>query len=359
MSNKNRRPTTEKQRQASRENGKNGLGPTSAEGKARSARNPVRHGYWARPLYPIDQGPFREDRTELQTFIDAFLGELDPGGSPILHQAALDVADKAWRVSRAQRYEACGYEGAGQARDEVRQVAVQRALAVRYRREAEIIRQLPDTAAADDEIADAFLNLSIGVGLSDEELAWIEDADVANIWKAMCTLIEEHFADREEAAAHVEARTAERNALADAIEFNIMRGVIREEMDGSFVRNAERIVSHASREYDRSLKRYWDLFERYGNPGPRLDEANDDEASDDDDHETFEGAEESCNSGDTSRHGDDNLDEDASGSRGPEEFDIWSYINADVAVDLLLNGGANTGPEPPARNEPESQDSVM
>jgi hypothetical protein len=38
--------------------------------------------------------------------------------------------------------------------------------------------------------------------------------------------------------------------------------VVREELDGPFTKNAERMVGHASRELDRSLKRYWQLWER-------------------------------------------------------------------------------------------------
>lgn len=38
--------------------------------------------------------------------------------------------------------------------------------------------------------------------------------------------------------------------------------VVRQELDGAFSRNAERLVAHASQELDRSLKRYWQLWER-------------------------------------------------------------------------------------------------
>ena len=82
------RPITEKQARARRENGKMGRGPTTAEGKTRSAQNATKHGYWARALRAIDRGPLREDRTEMGAFVDAFVAELDPGDSFILRQAA-------------------------------------------------------------------------------------------------------------------------------------------------------------------------------------------------------------------------------------------------------------------------------
>jgi hypothetical protein len=80
--------------------------------------------------------------------------------------------------------------------------------------------------------------------------------------KALLSLIRKHFVDIEDAATLLETMANERESEAESLYAAMRPYVVRQELDGAFSRNAERLVAHASRELDRSLKRYWQLSER-------------------------------------------------------------------------------------------------
>lgn len=346
MTTNSKRPITEKQRQARRENGMKAHGATTAEGKDRSSRNATKHGFWARQLRPISAGPLREDPTEMEAFAQAYLVELNPGDSVILRQAAFDTVDKAWRLTRAQRWEAEGYSGAQDPSGQARQVQWLRALAARHRSEAETVRLFPDTSGSDDDNLGALCSLGFDVGLTEDDLEWIDNAEGPAIAQALATLIEDHFGDAESAASHLDERAAGYAVEADDLEDRSRPEVVRQEMDGSFARNAERLVSHASREFDRSLKRYSTLFDRYGNSG------DDDEGRDSDfDYSHLGRAEE---------NGD--LDLDSEPDTAEEELGIFSRFTADEvssAISILTGQTRVTGPDSKTRNEPTEANSTM
>jgi hypothetical protein len=99
--------------EASRKNGAKSRGPKTAEGKARSARNALKHGMRSQKYIVLPQ----EDAGEFRALEAALFEELAPAGAL---QAALArrIAVAAWRLERAERLEVevfavRGYGGAG------------------------------------------------------------------------------------------------------------------------------------------------------------------------------------------------------------------------------------------------------
>jgi hypothetical protein len=86
---------------ASRQNGAKSRGPKTAAGKARSAKNALKHGLCSKKLLVLAE----EDVAELQAFEAALLEDLAPVG---VLQAVLAerVVSAAWRLMRADRMEA-------------------------------------------------------------------------------------------------------------------------------------------------------------------------------------------------------------------------------------------------------------
>lgn len=341
----NKKPMTEKQRQARLENIKKARGPKTAAGKERSSRNSTKHGGWARSLRAIDQGPLREDPYELEEFVNAYVAELKPGASLILRQAALDCADKAWRLTRAQRWETQGYTAADYGTREAAGAALMRFNAGRDRRLAEAVRRIPDTAVSDDHLEDALFSLGFAVGMSEEDLDWVEEADRSAVVEGLTVLISQHFGDQDEAALYLESRAADQEAKATTVEETWRPDVIRRELDGSFARNAERLVSHASRELDRAMKRYQVLTERFGEAG--------DQGEDDGDPDP--------ELGDSNPVADGGAPpKPAGGADGAaDEMDIWSYMTADEIVEHFTNMTSNSSGDPSSRNEPTDPSPAM
>jgi hypothetical protein len=93
-------PVSNARAEASRRNGAKSRGPKTAEGKARSARNALRHGMRALQYVVLPD----EDAVEFQTLEAALLDELAPEGALQL-VLARRVAVAAWRLARADRME--------------------------------------------------------------------------------------------------------------------------------------------------------------------------------------------------------------------------------------------------------------
>ena len=86
--------------EASRRNGAKSRGPKTAEGKARSAQNALKHGLRAQKLVLLAD----EDMAEFQALEEALRAELAPEGA--LQELLLArVALAAWRMLRADRME--------------------------------------------------------------------------------------------------------------------------------------------------------------------------------------------------------------------------------------------------------------
>jgi hypothetical protein len=93
--------TSDARTRASRRNGARSHGPSSAAGKARSARNALKHGLRARKLVLLED----EDPAEFRRFARALEAELAPAGRL---QADLvgRIASAAWRARRVDKLEA-------------------------------------------------------------------------------------------------------------------------------------------------------------------------------------------------------------------------------------------------------------
>jgi hypothetical protein len=86
---------------ASRKNGARSRGPKTPEGKARSARNALRHGLCAQSFVVLGD----EDLAAFDAFEAALLEELAPQGA-LQCVLAKRIVAAAWRLERAERIEA-------------------------------------------------------------------------------------------------------------------------------------------------------------------------------------------------------------------------------------------------------------
>ena len=91
--------TSQKQIEANRRNAQKSTGPRTAEGKARSSRNTLKHGLTSTRVVMFD-----EDREEFESIRQQLVAELAPGGGfPAI--LAGRIAAASWRLRRAARIE--------------------------------------------------------------------------------------------------------------------------------------------------------------------------------------------------------------------------------------------------------------
>ena len=93
-------PVSHARAEASRRNGAKSRGPKSAEGKARAAKNALKHGLRAQKFVVLPD----EDAAEFAALEAALLEELAPVGA-LQAVLARQVAIAAWRLARADRME--------------------------------------------------------------------------------------------------------------------------------------------------------------------------------------------------------------------------------------------------------------
>jgi hypothetical protein len=85
----------------SRRNGARSQGPRAAAGKARTARNALKHGLRARRLVLLDD----ENASEFRAFQAAARAELAPSGT-LQSELVERIVTAAWRARRGDRLEA-------------------------------------------------------------------------------------------------------------------------------------------------------------------------------------------------------------------------------------------------------------
>jgi hypothetical protein len=93
-------PVSSARAEASRRNGAKSRGPSTAEGKARAARNALKHGLRAERYVVLPE----ENAAEFRAHAAALIAELAPVGA-LQSVLAERVAVAAWRVARADRIE--------------------------------------------------------------------------------------------------------------------------------------------------------------------------------------------------------------------------------------------------------------
>ena len=94
------RPRSPAQIEAARQNGARSRGPVSPEGKARAARNALRHGLTAIKHLVLDD----EDEAELETLTRSLLDEIAPAGE-VEARLVQRLAAAFWKGKRAERME--------------------------------------------------------------------------------------------------------------------------------------------------------------------------------------------------------------------------------------------------------------
>ena len=145
---------TPAQAAASRLNGARSTGPVTADGKARSARNAVRHGLSGRTFFLLPD----EDPEEFESHEAEWLATWRPRDQAE-REAALAAVRAMWREIRGDRLEAqvlTGLFAAGKIADaaerEAARAAAFRELAMLLRYQARIARELRAARAALDEL---------------------------------------------------------------------------------------------------------------------------------------------------------------------------------------------------------------
>lgn len=92
-------PISEKQLEANRRNAQRSTGPQTAEGKARSSRNNLRHGLTGQvTVLPS------EDREAHDAFCNHLIAGFSPE-TPLEEQLAQSIAEDAWRLNRISAIE--------------------------------------------------------------------------------------------------------------------------------------------------------------------------------------------------------------------------------------------------------------
>ena len=105
--------TSERQRQANRENAKTSTGPVSAAGKVMSSMNAFKHGVFANRVHAIARGPFLENPDELEAVIDRMVDQYGPRDAAERAAAERVVAVEI-KLARLDHFEASALSGEGE-----------------------------------------------------------------------------------------------------------------------------------------------------------------------------------------------------------------------------------------------------
>lgn len=96
--------TSQLQIEANRRNARLSTGPKTAEGRATSRMNALKHGLTARQMVLFD-----ETTEDFEAFFSEIIAALKPG-DPVETQLAERIAVCAWRLRRSYRIEAAMFE---------------------------------------------------------------------------------------------------------------------------------------------------------------------------------------------------------------------------------------------------------
>ena len=99
------RPVSQRTLAANRQNAKNSTGPKTPKGKARSAKNALRHGLLSAADVVVTTGDGAERPEEFRALLDRLIMQFDP--RDVIEQSLVErVAACFWRLRRALRFEA-------------------------------------------------------------------------------------------------------------------------------------------------------------------------------------------------------------------------------------------------------------
>lgn len=131
---------------------------------------------------------------------------------------AFDVADKAWRLARAQRWEAEGYSRPESISELASQAGWIPVLAADDWEAAAVVRKLPDQSFSSDDLWNPYCRLAFHFGATERSLDALADADAdAPTRMKALNFIAKHFKSPEDAAQLLESLAEEREIDAEKI----------------------------------------------------------------------------------------------------------------------------------------------
>ena len=205
---------TPAQAEARRRNGAKGMGPVTAEGKARSSGNATKHGLYATKAYFVADGSLREDPDDAKALYEAVVSSLEPGDDALLNHLAGQVATLLWRELRARRWEADALKIT--TGDTGYAVAIWASQAEALRAAAATVRITPDEDPSVDDTKDALSWLeSIPEVRANHASAIPDDAPYEVFLKALFSVLEQCFDDDEDAAAQALELTGRHEGAGD------------------------------------------------------------------------------------------------------------------------------------------------
>jgi hypothetical protein len=104
--------TTDRQREANQANAQHSTGPRTANGKAVSSANGIKHGAYATQHFAIPRGRLAEDPDEVAEYLERITEALEPRDA-LEREAAFRVAMACLRLRRLGHFEAQALAGDG------------------------------------------------------------------------------------------------------------------------------------------------------------------------------------------------------------------------------------------------------
>ncbi len=249
---------SEAQKEARRANGRQGRGPKTEEGKARSRQNAIRHGGYARVIDVIGVGPMAEDPNAVVAFYELVMEDLEPGDSVLLKHLAQQAARALWRQLRTQRFEAVAYSDLATGPTGINSVEWPRTLARNHREAAATLLEIGDPDLGATELWNCLSCVGFHPQVRGDD-AWTklaEDSKVDALRSALIQLVDRHYPSFEAAADLMEQRAAELEDQADLEAGLRLPGIVRADIAGGFTQRLLTVIGTVNREAERALDRY-------------------------------------------------------------------------------------------------------